>query len=91
VQAYGGDKTFFRFDGTHNSRRPAAFYNLVVAFLKSTLLGTAEHLVMADENAVRAQQLSHLSPSPGALSLAVIKLHGYLAFRPRALIYDREV
>ena len=44
-QAYGGDKTFFRFDGTHNSRRPAAFYELVVKFLKATLLGSAEYLV----------------------------------------------
>jgi hypothetical protein len=44
-QAYGGDKTFFRFDGTHNSRRPAAFYELVVTFLKATLLGSAEYLV----------------------------------------------
>ncbi len=44
-QAYGGDKTFFRFDGTHNSRRPTAFYNLVVSFLRSTLLGSSEHLV----------------------------------------------
>jgi hypothetical protein len=87
AQAYGGDKTFFRFDGTHNSRRPAAFYNLVVAFLRATLLGSAEHMASTAQRT--EQRFAYVSP--GFVPFAIIQFDGRAAVGPRALLYDREV